>query len=70
MPELFAAQAARAPDAVAVISGDEHVSYGELDVRAARLAQVLAGRGAGPESVVAVVMDRSAGAWWRCCWRC
>ena len=28
--------------------------------RAARLARVLAGRGAGPESVVAVVLDRSA----------
>ena len=32
----------------------------ELDGRANRLARVLAGRGAGPESVVAVVMDRSA----------
>ena len=32
----------------------------ELDARAGRLARVLAGRGAGPETVVAVVMDRSA----------
>ena len=58
MPELVAARAAACPDAVAVVCGDAVLSYGELDVRAARLAQVLAGRGAGPESVVAVVMDR------------
>ena len=58
VPELVAARAAACPDAVAVVCGDAVLSYGELDVRAARLARVLAGRGAGPESVVAVVMDR------------
>ena len=36
------------------------LSYGELDGRATRLAGVLAARGAGPETVVAVMMDRSA----------
>ncbi len=60
VPELIAAQAARTPDAVAVISGDEHVSYGELDARANRLAYYLRDMGAGPERVVAVVMERSA----------
>ena len=58
VPELVAARAAACPDAVAVVCGGVHISYGELDGRAARLARVLAGRGAGPESVVAVVMDR------------
>ncbi len=61
LPELLAAQAARTPDAVAVSSEGVWVSYQELDDRAAWIAGVLAARGAGPESVVAVVMDRSAG---------
>ena len=60
VPELFGAQAAACPDAVAVVCGDAVVSYGELDARAGRLAGLLAGLGAGPERVVAVVLDRSA----------
>ena len=48
------------PDAVAVSCGDEQVTFGELDARAGRLAGVLAGAGAGAESVVAVLMGRSA----------
>ncbi|WP_416987057.1 amino acid adenylation domain-containing protein, partial [Streptomyces sp. T028] len=35
------------------------MTYGELDERASRLAGVLVGRGVGPESVVAVVLERS-----------
>ncbi|HEY6309535.1 MAG TPA: amino acid adenylation domain-containing protein [Streptosporangiaceae bacterium] len=58
--ELVAAQAMRTPDAVAVMCGDEQLSYAELDVRADRLARRLAGLGIAPESVVAVAMDRSA----------
>ena len=46
------------PDAVAVACGDAVLTYGELNARANRLARLLAGRGAGPESVVAVVLDR------------
>ena len=36
------------------------LSYRELDARASRLARLLAGCGAGPERVVAVLLDRSA----------
>jgi amino acid adenylation domain-containing protein len=60
VPALFEAQVMRAPDAVAVVCGDVSVSYGELDRRANRLARLLVARGAGPESLVAVVMERSA----------
>ena len=60
VPELFEAQAARTPDAVAVVCGDGVVSYGELAVRAARLARYLAAAGAGPEQVVGLCLDRGA----------
>ncbi len=59
--DLFAVQAARTPDAAAVAGAGMVLTYQELDQRASRLARLLAARGAGPERVVAVVMDRSAG---------
>ncbi|MBC2639600.1 MULTISPECIES: non-ribosomal peptide synthetase [unclassified Rhodococcus (in: high G+C Gram-positive bacteria)] len=58
---LFAARAERSPDAVAVVSGDERLSYGELDARSNRLARRLLSMGAGPEATVAVALPRSAG---------
>ena len=60
VPALFAERVAQAPDAVAVCCGDASLSYRELDARASRLARLLAGCGAGPERVVAVLLDRSA----------
>ncbi|RNL86220.1 amino acid adenylation domain-containing protein [Halostreptopolyspora alba] len=59
VPELFARQVRRAPDAVAVVSADSAVSYRELDERSSSLAEVLRRRGVGPETVVAVAMSRS-----------
>ncbi|MER6085809.1 amino acid adenylation domain-containing protein, partial [Streptomyces sp. NPDC001833] len=56
--ELFAAQAARTPDAVAVVLGEHETTYADLDARANRLAHYLAGQGVGAETVVAVAMDR------------
>ncbi|MFD1117694.1 amino acid adenylation domain-containing protein, partial [Sphaerisporangium aureirubrum] len=56
----FAAQAARTPDATAVVYEDETLTYRELDARAESLARRLRARGAGPERVVAVAVPRSA----------
>ncbi|OXM48870.1 non-ribosomal peptide synthetase [Amycolatopsis alba] len=57
---LFARQVARAPGAIALIGDDARLTYAELDVRADRLARYLVSLGAGPETVVGVLMDRSA----------
>jgi amino acid adenylation domain-containing protein len=60
VPELVAEMAVRTPDTVAVACGDARVSYRELVARAARLAWVLAGAGAGPEQVVGLCLPRGA----------
>ncbi|MEG8279648.1 AMP-binding protein [Streptomyces sp. AHA2] len=59
VPELFARQAERAPDAVALVAGDTEVTYRELDERSGRLAAALRRRDVGPETVVAVALPRS-----------
>ncbi|HKV12552.1 MAG TPA: amino acid adenylation domain-containing protein, partial [Thermoanaerobaculia bacterium] len=57
--ELFAAQAARTPDAVAVIDAAERVTYGELDRISNLVAHRLRELGVGPEVFVGVLLDRS-----------
>ena len=57
--ELFAARAAERPDGIAVVSGDQRITYAELAERAGQLAQYLRHNGTGPGSVVMVHMDRS-----------
>lgn len=56
--ELFSAQARRTPDAIAVQSGNQRLSYGELERRSNRLAALLLRKGTGPGSVVALLLDR------------
>ncbi|MFD8317391.1 amino acid adenylation domain-containing protein [Kitasatospora purpeofusca] len=60
LPAAFAAQAAATPDATALVFGEQRLSFAELDARANRLAQGLAGAGIGPESLVALAVPRSA----------
>ncbi|HEX5715932.1 MAG TPA: amino acid adenylation domain-containing protein [Thermoanaerobaculia bacterium] len=57
--ELFEEQAERSPDRVALLFGDESVTYGDLNVRANRLAYHLHALGVGPEVRVGLCLDRS-----------
>ncbi|MFI7388703.1 amino acid adenylation domain-containing protein [Streptomyces sp. NPDC049813] len=54
-----ARQAARTPDADALICGEDRLTYAELDTRADRVAADLGRRGVGPETVVAVALPRT-----------
>ncbi|MFE8010945.1 amino acid adenylation domain-containing protein, partial [Streptomyces sp. NPDC057418] len=58
---LFAAQAARTPDAPAIVAEDARLTYAELDERSAALAALLAARGVRRGDTVAVAVPRSAG---------
>ncbi|MER7491263.1 non-ribosomal peptide synthase/polyketide synthase [Streptomyces pharetrae] len=60
VPDAFAAQAARTPDAPAVSAGADHLTYRQLDERANRLARMLIEAGAGPERFVALALPRTA----------
>jgi len=57
---LFERQAALTPDAPALSFDGLHLSYSELNARANRLARRLRSLGVGPESPVALYLDRSA----------
>jgi amino acid adenylation domain-containing protein len=57
--ELFAMQAARRPDAVALVSGDQVLTYGELARRSSRMARRLTELGVGPGTLVGLCAERS-----------
>src|SRR5512143_1050142 len=57
--ELFEAQAAASPDRIAVVCGNDALTYQELDERATRLADRLVALGSGPDVLTAICLDRS-----------
>ncbi|WP_330233071.1 amino acid adenylation domain-containing protein [Nocardia sp. NBC_00508] len=60
VPELFARRVAATPEAVALSTTDESLTYRQLSDAAGRLSGVLTAHGVGPEDVVALAMPRSA----------
>jgi amino acid adenylation domain-containing protein len=56
---LIEAQVRRTPTAVAAVAEDGVLAYAELDARANRLADQLRRDGIGPESLVAIYLERS-----------
>jgi amino acid adenylation domain-containing protein len=59
LPEMFATQAAKTPDATALVLEGRTLSYSELDARSNQLAHYLRKLGVAPETLVAICADRS-----------
>src|SRR5881397_1720178 len=57
--EIFEDQARARPDTIAALHGSRHLTYGELNARANRVARALLARGLCREGVVAVVTERN-----------
>lgn len=55
----FGEQVSRAPEATAVVCGQDQLTYHQLNERADRLARILAARGVGRETVVGIFVERS-----------
>ncbi|HEY0411204.1 MAG TPA: condensation domain-containing protein, partial [Candidatus Dormibacteraeota bacterium] len=61
--DLVAAQAARTPDAAALVFGPDRLTYAELERRAGALASHLRSKGVGPDVPVGILFDRSPEQW-------
>ncbi|MCH9652218.1 MAG: non-ribosomal peptide synthase/polyketide synthase [Deltaproteobacteria bacterium] len=59
LPELFEEQARRQPEAVALVIGQEQLTYGDLDRRANALAHRLVALGVETEDRVGLCLERS-----------
>ncbi|HKR12638.1 MAG TPA: amino acid adenylation domain-containing protein [Pyrinomonadaceae bacterium] len=57
--ELFEQQVELTPEATAVVFGADRLSYRELNERANQLAHRLRSRGAGPEKLIGIAVERS-----------
>ncbi|MCP5046500.1 MAG: AMP-binding protein, partial [bacterium] len=57
--QLIANQVEREPDKIAVVHGDDQLSYAVSNERANRFARELTARGIGPGCIVAIMMERS-----------
>src|SRR5262249_45556256 len=58
--QLIEAQVERTPEAIALVHGEERLTYRQLNCRANRLAHHLRAQGVGPDQLVGVCLERSA----------
>ena len=57
--QLFETQVQQTPDTIAVVCGDRHLTYAQLNVRANQLANYLVELGVKPGILVGICVDRS-----------
>ena len=57
--QLFEEQAEKTPDNIAVVFGNESITYRELNKRANKLAHVLREKGVRPDTIVGIIIERS-----------
>ncbi|KAG0043448.1 hypothetical protein BGZ83_011399, partial [Gryganskiella cystojenkinii] len=57
--QLFEQQVERTPDAIALVHGDQSLTYAELNLRANSLAHRLIALGVKPDTLVAICVERS-----------
>ncbi len=57
--QLFEEQVEKAPDNIAVVYEDKHLTYRELNEKANQLARVLRNKGIGRENIVGLFVERS-----------
>ncbi|MBP7336120.1 non-ribosomal peptide synthetase [Niveispirillum sp.] len=59
LPDLFEEQVRRTPDRIALVTGDQEISYRALNRRANRLAHRLRALGIGPGDLAGLLVERS-----------
>ena len=57
--DLFSEQAQKTPDSIAVVFGDEQLTYRQLDARSNQLGHLLRSNGIREDSLVAICLERS-----------
>ncbi|QGQ96125.1 amino acid adenylation domain-containing protein [Paenibacillus psychroresistens] len=57
--QLFEEQAERTPDHIAVVFGEQQLTYGELNERSNQLARLLVSKGVIADSIVGIMVERS-----------
>ncbi|MDH3771463.1 MAG: AMP-binding protein, partial [Nitrospirota bacterium] len=58
LPNLFAVQVAERPETIALVCGEEQLTYGQLDRWSTQLAHYMRRQGVGPETRVGVCLER------------
>ncbi|WBW95744.1 non-ribosomal peptide synthetase [Oceanirhabdus sp. W0125-5] len=59
IPELFEQQVEKTPNNVAVVFGDKHLTYKELNEKSNQLAKVLREKEVRPDTIVGIMVDKS-----------